>query len=141
MTGNYKREGFTHCGACDQILPHLEKCIPRAQQDHPNPAPPEAKPCDDGKRKLTREQQAVANYRTCKGVGFLSLSTGEPVAFGEALPEPDAQRCMACASIAEQLLLMGVLPLVPLTPEERAQDLVRWRQDIEAHNRGKEATK
>jgi hypothetical protein len=50
---NYKREGFTHCGVCDQILPHLEKCIPRAQQNHPNPAPPEANPCDDGKEENT----------------------------------------------------------------------------------------
>jgi hypothetical protein len=113
---------------------------PRTTADRPNPAPPEAKPCDDGKRKLTREQQAVADCLNCKGVGFLNLFTGEPVAFGEAMPEPDAQRCRACVSIEEELLLLGVAPLVPLTPEERAQDLVRWRRDIEEHNRGKETT-
>lgn len=88
--------------ACGDELPVSDPA------DHPNPAPPEAKPCDDG------NQQIVAKCLNCKGVGFLNLFTGEPVAFGEAMPEPDEQRCKSC-----------------LTPEEitqrRAADLADYR--------------
>jgi hypothetical protein len=147
-TGNYKREGWTYCGVCDQILPHMERCIPRRAADHPNPAPPEVKPCDDGKKESTPEPQSglddvIAVYGDLLFAG-IEAAAGLQIWLWEALSSTGV------AALKESIGALrneinkpdtGVLPLEPLTPEERAQDLVRWRRDIQEHNREKEATK
>ena len=50
----------------------------------------------------------------------------------EAKPCDDGNQLITPKTIAEELLDLGVAPLEPLTPEERAQDHAEWRARVRA---------
>jgi hypothetical protein len=103
---------------------------PRFIKDHPNPAPPEAKQCDDGKEEIKRPCEV--HHCGAESMGLVLRKWTCEAHWGHQNRLYDN---------AMELLDLGVPLHRYLTPEERAQDLVRWRQDIEEHNREKEATR
>lgn len=50
--------------------------------------------------------------------------------------QPEAHSDDGKTTIQMELLSLGVPPMRYLTPEERAKDLVEWRQRIAEHNKG-----